>query len=126
MQYVISEINKIFFVLFPPQDIFKGTNQPWRLGRFYGDPVFAIRSNADGVQRELHGACTQESLMVDGYITPELTRNLFNSQKINNDSAKGYFCDLFNCGVIPGLFKCNLFLVFSSREIFIYSWSTII
>jgi hypothetical protein len=58
------------------------------LGKFYGDPIFAIRSNGDGFQRELEGACSQEALKVDRYITEELTNNLFNSKKFANDSGK--------------------------------------
>ena len=34
------------------------------VGKFYGDPIFAIRSNGDGFQRELEGACSQEALKV--------------------------------------------------------------
>jgi hypothetical protein len=71
--------------------VFKGANQPWRLGKFYGDPIFAIRSNGDGFQRELEGACQQESLRMDRYITKELTNNLFNSKKFENETQGRFY-----------------------------------
>ncbi len=71
--------------------MFKGANQPWRLGKFFGDPIFAIRSNGDGFQRELEGACQQESLRMDRYITKELTNNLFNSKKFENETQGRFY-----------------------------------
>lgn len=83
------------------QDVFKGTSQPWRLGKFYGDPIFAVRSNGDGYQREIEGACNQEALKVDRYITKELTRNLFNSKKFGNGS-EGWGSDLGSINIQRG------------------------
>ena len=58
--------------------MFKGTNQPWRLGAFFGDEKFAVHKNWTGCMRELEGACNQNSMAADTSITKELTNNLYN------------------------------------------------
>lgn len=65
------------------QDVFEGKSQPWRLGKFFGDTDFASRENGQGFQRELHGACQQEALMVDRFVSKELVNNLFNNKKLS-------------------------------------------
>ena len=70
------------------------------MGKFFGDPIFAVRSNGDGFQRELEGACNQESLKVDRYITKELTNNLFGSKKFENDSIPGILIFLILCPAV--------------------------
>ena len=38
-------------------DVFEGKNQPWRLGKFFGDPQFAVAENQTnhGAENELEG-----------------------------------------------------------------------
>ena len=71
--------------------MFKGTNQPWRLGAFFGDEKFAVHKNWTGCMRELEGACNQNSMAADTSITKELTNNLYNSKKVlgNGTESKG-------------------------------------
>ena len=71
--------------------MFKGTNQPWRLGAFFGDEKFAVHKNWTGCMRELEGACSQNAMAVDTSITKELTNNLYNSKKVlgNGTESKG-------------------------------------
>ena len=69
------------------QDIFEGKDQPWRLGKFFGDAEFATKDNGQGCEREIEGFCTQPMLASDRYITKELTQNLYNSKKVDNSSA---------------------------------------
>ena len=38
-------------------DIFEGKNQPWKLGKFFGDPLFAVFENETqhGAENEIEG-----------------------------------------------------------------------
>ena len=63
------------------KDLFQGKDQPWRLGKFFGDPKFAVGENGEGFEKELNGVVVQPSLKVDRFVTKELINNLFNSKK---------------------------------------------
>ncbi len=43
---------------------------------------FATKDEGQGFERELEGVCSQTSLAVDRFVTPELMNNLFNSKKV--------------------------------------------
>lgn len=62
--------------------LFEGKDQPWRLGKFFGDVTFAVGENGEGFQKELEGAILQPAQRVDRFVTQELMNNLFNSKKM--------------------------------------------
>ena len=66
-----------------PQSLFEGKEQPWRLGKFFGDPKFAVGESGDGFMRELEGCVVQPAQKADRFVTKELMNNLFNSKKVS-------------------------------------------
>jgi len=85
-------------------DVFKGKNQPWRLGMFFGDPRFAVRENQTnhGSENELEGMCSQPMMKMDRSITEELTHNLYLNKKVLNNDTKGRGFDLASLNIQRG------------------------
>jgi len=85
-------------------DVFKGKNQPWRLGAFFGDPTFAIRENETnhGSENELEGMCSQPMMKMDRSITEELTHNLYLNKKVLNNDTEGRGFDLASLNIQRG------------------------
>ena len=61
--------------------MFQGKDQPWRLGKFFGDPKFAVGENGEGFEKELAGVVVQNSLKVDRFVCKELINNLYNNKE---------------------------------------------
>ena len=68
------------------KDVFEGKEQPWRLGKFFGDVSFATKDEGRGFERELEGVCNQNALLADRFVTKELMNNLFNSRKVAEEA----------------------------------------
>ena len=66
-----------------PQSLFEGKEQPWRLGKFFGDPKFAVGESGEGFMKELEGCVVQPAQKADRFVTKELMNNLFNSKKVS-------------------------------------------
>ena len=66
-----------------PQSLFEGKEQPWRLGKFFGDPKFAVSERGEGFMKELEGCVVQPAQKADRFVTKELMNNLFNSKKVS-------------------------------------------
>ncbi|XP_023326856.1 peroxidase-like protein 3 isoform X2 [Eurytemora carolleeae] len=63
------------------QSIFKGKNQPWKLGEFYGNASFATDNNGENFTNELVGLSKQPCQNADVHITNEMTHFLFCNEK---------------------------------------------
>ena len=78
-----SFIATVNCISIPPKALFEGKAQPWRLGKNFGDPKFAVSENGEGFQRELEGCVVQPAQKADRFVTKELMNNLFNSKKVS-------------------------------------------
>jgi len=105
------------------QSVFRGVNQPWRLGKFYGDSRFAFKDNGHGFVNELEGLSQQPCQQADLHMSNQLSRQLF----CNNQSAPGSGHDLVSTNIqrgrdhgIPGYSKvrekCGLSPIPSLQE----------
>jgi len=63
------------------QSIFRGVNQPWRLGKFYGDSRFAFKDHGHGYVNELEGLCQQPCMNVDLHMSNQLSNQLYCSKE---------------------------------------------
>jgi len=59
------------------QSIFRGTNQPWRLGKFYSDARFAFKDNGHGYVNELEGLSQQPCQRADLHMSSQLSTKLY-------------------------------------------------
>ena len=66
------------------QSVFRGVNQPWRLGKFYADSRFAFKDNGHGYVNELEGLSQQPCQMADLRVSEQLTHELFCNNKVCN------------------------------------------
>jgi len=80
------------------QSIFRGENQPWRLGKFYADSRFARLDNGHGFVNELLGLSKQPCQRVDVHMTKQLTQELYS----NNDTGHGVGHDLGSINIQRG------------------------
>ena len=65
------------------QSVFRGTNQPWRLGKFYSDARFAFKDGGHGFVNELEGLSEQACQKADLRISEQLTQKLYCNNKVN-------------------------------------------
>jgi len=63
------------------QSIFRGENQPWRLGKFFADSRFATKNNGDGYMNEIMGLSKQPCQKADVHISKQMTQLLFCNNK---------------------------------------------
>jgi len=105
------------------QSIFRGVNQPWRLGKFYADSRFAFKDHGHGFVNELEGLSQQPCMQADLHMSNQLSRNLF----CNKESEPGTGHDLVSTNIqrgrdhgIPGYIKvrekCGLSPILSLQE----------
>merc|ERR1719430_2422976 len=105
------------------QSIFRGVNQPWRLGKFYADSRFAFKDNGHGFVNELEGLSQQPCMQADLHMSNQLSRQLF----CNKESEPGSGHDLVSTNIqrgrdhgIPGYSKvrekCGLLPILSLQE----------
>ena len=80
------------------QSVFRGVNQPWRLGKFYGDSRFAFKDNGHGYVNELEGLSQQPCQKVDLKISEQLTHELY----CNNKTEPGGGHDLVSTNIQRG------------------------
>jgi len=80
------------------QSIFRGKNQPWRLGKFYADSHFAFKDNGHGYVNELEGLADQPCQKADLHFSGQLTRLLF----CNNMTEPGGGHDLVSTNIQRG------------------------
>ena len=74
------------------QSVFRGTNQPWRLGKFYSDARFAFKDGGHGFANELEGLSEQACQKADLRISEQLTQKLYCNNKVIHKYA---FLDTF-------------------------------
>ena len=66
--------------------IIRGVNQPWRLGKFYGDSKFAFKDNGHGYVNELEGLAQQPCQKADLSISEQLSHQLYSNNKVRADT----------------------------------------
>jgi len=80
------------------QDIFKGKNQPWKLGKAFIEAKFATKDDGHGFVNELEGCTEQPAQEVDQHICESLTEKLYvNTGNLTGDekrTMKGLGSDL--------------------------------
>ena len=64
------------------QSVFRGTNQPWRLGKFYSDARFAFKDGGHGFVNELEGLSEQACQKADLRVSEQLTQKLYCNNKV--------------------------------------------
>jgi len=80
------------------QSIFRGENQPWRLGKFYGDSRFARGDGGRAYINELIGLSKQPCQKADVCITKQMTQLLF----VNNKTEPGGGHDIGSTNIQRG------------------------
>jgi len=80
------------------QSIFRGVNQPWRLGKFYADSRFAFKDHGHGFVNELEGLSQQPCMQADLHMSFQLSQQLF----CNKESAPGSGHDLVSTNIQRG------------------------
>lgn len=80
------------------QSIFRGENQPWRLGKFYSDSRFARGHGGQDYKNELIGLSKQPCQKVDVHITKQMTQLLF----CNNETRPGGGHDIGSINIQRG------------------------
>jgi len=80
------------------QSIFRGKNQPWRLGKFFGDARFATKNNGEGYKNELIGLSQQPCQHADVHISNQMTQLLF----CNNETRAGGGHDIASINIQRG------------------------
>ena len=66
------------------QSVFRGVNQPWRLGNFYSDSRFAFKDGGHGYVNELEGLAQQPCQKADLRVSEQLTQLLYCNNKVSN------------------------------------------
>jgi len=80
------------------QSVFRGHNQPWRLGKFYSDARFAFKDNGHGYVNELMGLSEQPCQQADLHMSNQLSHMLF----CNNKTVPGGGHDLVSTNIQRG------------------------
>ena len=92
-----------------PQSLFEGKEQPWRLGKNFGDPKFAVGVRGEGLEKELEGCVVQPAQKADRFVTKELMNELFNSKKVSQlnkvnlqgEILTGFLIKSLECTLLP-------------------------
>ena len=78
----MSHYNLLRFGHSMVQSVFRGTNQPWRLGKFYSDARFAFKDGGQGYANELEGLSEQACQRADLRVSEQLTQKLYCNNKV--------------------------------------------
>ena len=70
------------------QSVFRGTNQPWRLGKFYSDARFAFKDGGHGYVNELEGLSEQACQKADLRVSEQLTQRLYCNNKVKYSKTR--------------------------------------
>ena len=76
------------------QSVFRGTNQPWRLGKFYSDARFAFKDGGHGFVNELEGLSEQACQKADLRVSEQLTQKLYCNNKVNTRFFYSFFYNI--------------------------------
>merc|ERR1719334_1182757 len=85
------------------QSVFRGVNQPWKLGRFYGDSQFAFKDNGHGYVNELEGLSEQPCQKADLHMSDQLSHFLYcNKEVCDKETSPGAGHDLVSTNIQRG------------------------